>query len=116
LSGEEIKKRIAELVGEIEEETRRMHRMKGTAPMGMDRVLRQHPHDAPCQEPAIRSTAPLCLAATREARKLLRQSYMSFLNRYRQAAERLKAGDLDAVFPPGSFPPPRPFVEALAPG
>jgi hypothetical protein len=115
LSGEEIKMRIADLVGEIEDEARHMHQMKGTTPMGMERVLQLHPHDAPQQEQSKRSHAPLFFATTREARQLFRQSYTSFLNRYRQAAERLRAGDLNVAFPPGSFPPPRPFVEALTP-
>jgi hypothetical protein len=115
LNQEEIRRRIVDIVNEIEDEANCMHIENGTTPMGMERVLRLHPHQAP-QEESGRSPAPLFLAATREARQFLQESYNAFLNHYRQAAERLRAGDLNVVFPPGSFPPPRPFVEALAPG
>jgi hypothetical protein len=115
LNGEEIRQRIADLVREIEEETDHMHIEKGTTPIGMERVLRLPPHQAPREEP-LSSPAPLFIAATREARQILHCSYRSFVNHYRQAAERLQDGELNVVFPPGSFPPPRPFVEAMAPG
>ena len=33
-----------------------------------------------------------------------------FERAYREAAEKLKAGDLNAAFPSGCFPPPMPFI------
>jgi hypothetical protein len=115
LSRDEIQRKVADLIHEIEEETSRMHRDDGTAPIGMERVSSLDPHDAP-QKEAESSPAPLVIAATREARQLLRDSYHAFVAQYRQAAERLKAGELKVTFPLGSFPPPLPFVEAYAPG
>jgi hypothetical protein len=37
-------------------------------------------------------------------------TYFRFVAAFRDAAERLRAGDLGARFPPGSFPPALPFV------
>ena len=39
-----------------------------------------------------------------------------FLAAFREAAEKLKAGDLKASFPLGSFPPGLPFVRLCANG
>ena len=36
--------------------------------------------------------------------------YADFIARFRDAAEKLRAGDRKAVFPAGSFPPALPFV------
>ena len=44
------------------------------------------------------------------------EAYSLFYAAYREAAEKLKAGDLSAAFPDGSFPPPLPFRAALDPG
>jgi hypothetical protein len=115
LSRDEIQRKVGDIIHEIEEDTSRMHRENDTAPMGMERVSSLDPHDAPRTE-SESSPAPLILAATREARQLLRDAYNAFVAQYRQAAERLKAGELNVTFPLGSFPPPRPFVESLAPG
>jgi len=38
--------------------------------------------------------------------------YKAFVGLFREAAEKLKAGDRLAVFPPGSFPPHLPFANA----
>ncbi|MFL6260879.1 MAG: hypothetical protein ACJ76Y_14315 [Thermoanaerobaculia bacterium] len=37
-------------------------------------------------------------------------AYALFVAAYRAAAEKLRAGIRDVVFPQGSFPPPMPFV------
>jgi hypothetical protein len=114
LSQDEIQSKVTSIIREIEEDTSRMHREKGTRPMGMKRVLSADPHDAPRTE-SESSPAPLVIAATREARQFFRDAYNAFVAQYRQAAERLKTGELNVTFPLGSFPPPRPFVEAFAP-
>jgi hypothetical protein len=38
------------------------------------------------------------------------EAYAEFVAAFRQAAERLKAGDSHPGFPEGSFPPGAPFV------
>jgi hypothetical protein len=45
-------------------------------------------------------------------RREMWEAYAWFVGEYRQAAEKLKAGDRLAAFPPGSFPPALPFVPA----
>ena len=59
-----------------------------------------------------KSPAPRFHAATKAAREALRQAYGLFLAAFREAAERLKAGDPTARFPNGCFPPGLPFVRA----
>jgi hypothetical protein len=71
-------------------------------------LLRWHLPAAPaCLD---RSPAPFVHAATKKARKVIHEAYAYFYAAYREAAEKLKQGDLTAAFPPGSFPPHLPFV------
>jgi hypothetical protein len=114
LRQEDLKERHTKIVREIEQETTSRHLDQGTSPMGMDRVLRQHPHTVP--KDMKHSRAPQFFAASRKALEEMKEAYSLFLHNYRQAAKKLKTGDLNVTFPVGSFPPPRPFVEALAPG
>jgi REP element-mobilizing transposase RayT len=114
LKKEDLQERHLSIVQEVEEETTRMHEDEGTSPMGMDRVLQMHPHDVP--KNMKHSKAPMFFAATRKVLQELKEAYRAFLQNYRQAAERLKAGELNVSFPEGCFPPPRPFVEAWTPG
>jgi len=117
LSPEQYRERIAGLVGEIEEETARLHAQAGTEPAGVAFVLAQRYEDVP-RKPK-RSPAPAVHAYARRVRKAMVEAYRAFYAAFREAAEALKAGTLDAVFPDGSFPPGRPFVgevPELAPG
>lgn len=113
LSKQQQQLRIAALVRDIEEETLRMHRKRKSRPIGMAAVKRRDPLDQPTDfEP---SPAPLFHATSRASRQKLRDAFDAFVCSYREAAAQLRAGGLDARFPPGSFPPPRPFV-SFAPG
>ena len=60
----------------------------------------------------ISGGAPFVHAATKAARKAMWEAYCHFVAAFREAAEKLKAGDRSAVFPIGSFPPRLPFVAA----
>jgi hypothetical protein len=68
------------------------------------------------QDPGTRSrkikTSPALFvhAATTAARKAIWEAYGWFVAAFREAAEKLKAGDRTAVFPARSFPPWLPFV------
>jgi REP element-mobilizing transposase RayT len=76
-------------------------------------LLDHHPHERP--EKLKKSPAPWFHCATKTARRELIEAYGWFLAAYRQAAEKLRAGNLSVPFPKGSFPPPRPFIgETLA--
>ena len=53
-------------------------------------------------------------ALSREMRQALRAALAWIMVQYREAAERLKDGEYDVLFPEGTFPPARPFVDGLA--
>ena len=110
LSPEAYRERIAELVQEIDADAAAERKRTGRAPLGAAAILRQHPHT--CPEKTKKSPAPRFHAASKAAREALRKSYGLFLAAFREAAERLKAGDRMARFPNGCFPPGLPFVSA----
>lgn len=112
LSREERQHRIASIVEEIDAESARRVVLGGTTPLGAAEIRRQHPHDRPAR--SKRSPAPAVHAASKVVREQLKTAYRLFVEAYREAASRLRAGDYDVEFPPGCFPPPRPFVSSDA--
>jgi hypothetical protein len=78
--------------------------------MGVEAILRQDPHSLPNH--TKKSPAPAVYAASKAAWQAFREAYSIFLAEFREAAEKLKAGDRVARFPLGSFPPALPFVSA----
>jgi hypothetical protein len=92
----------------IEEEATAERQKTGVTPPGPVAVCAKHPHDRPNK--VKKSPAPLFHAATRRVRDELYQAYAAFVAAFRDAAEKLRAGDLTAAFPPGSFPPAMPWV------
>ena len=110
LTPEQYRARIAELVEEIEAEARADREARGIAPLGAEAILRQDPHTRPNQ--TKKSPAPAYHAATKAARESFWESYAAFMAAFREAADKLKAGDRTARFPLGSFPPALPFVSA----
>ena len=114
LSAAEYRARCAEMVAEIEDETRRTNAALGRVPMGAGKVAAQHPHSRPRR--TNRSPAPLVHAATRRARDAFKAAYRAFVDAFRAAAERLRAGARDVDFPLWSFPPSAPFVRGPARG
>jgi hypothetical protein len=108
LTPEQYRERIAELVEEIEQEARADREARGVEPLGAEAILRQDPHTCPNQ--TKKSSAPLYHAATKAAREAFWEAYSAFVVAFREAAERLKAGDRTVRFPLGSFPPGLPFV------
>ena len=80
-------------------------------------MLRQHPNTRPNR--TKKSPAPAFHAATKAVRQAFWEIYAAFVAAFRDAAEKLKAGDRLAKFPLGflgSFPPRLPFVSADSPG
>ena len=110
LSPEVYRELVAGLVQEIDAEAAAERRRTGRQPLGAAAILRQHPHTWPNR--TKKSPAPRFHAATKAAREALRAAYGLFLVAFREAAERLKAGDRSARFPSGCFPPGLPFVRA----
>ena len=112
-----MRQRVVELVEEIEQQAIEKHREEGTEPRGRKEVLKHHPHYRPNK--VKKSPSPSFHAVRRSAYKELRAAYNWFETAYREAADRLRAGDRDVDFPEGSFPPHLPFVHpvlSLAPG
>lgn len=114
LPEEEIRHEVAGLVEAIEREAAERRAAEGTRVLGRQAVLDTHPHDAP--DELTSSPAPRFHAATRAARQALRDAYIEFVARFREAAKRLRQGIGNPQFPPGSFPPGLPFVPHEAPG
>jgi putative transposase len=108
LTPEQYRERIAGLVQEIEAEARADRQARGIEPFGVEAILRQDPHTRPNQ--TKKSPAPLCHAASKEGRKKFWEAYSAFVASFREAAEKLKAGEWPVKFPLGSFPPALPFV------
>ena len=102
--------RVAELINQIEATAAAERAKKGVEPLGAEKILEQAPETRP--ETLDSSPAPFIHAATRKIRKELRDAYGWFVAAYREAADRLRKGDRNAAFPPGSFPPHLPFVPA----
>jgi hypothetical protein len=102
------RERAVHLIREIEEETAARMSRTGRQPLGVAAVLGQHPHDRP--KHTKRSPAPLFHAVSDRIRRELWEAYRWFVASFREAAEKLRAGDRDAAFPIGSFPPALPFV------
>ena len=70
--------------------------------------MSQNPHAAP--KNFKRSPAPRFHTATREEYMELLEARRNRLMAYRDAAERLKRGEPDVVFPPDCYPPGLPYV------
>ncbi len=100
--------RVAALVEDIESEAATRRKRTGAKPLGVAAVLSQDPLQKPKR--TKKSPAPAFHAASRAVRRSLWDAYSLFVAAYRAAAEKLKAGVSDVVFPSGSFPPPLPFV------
>lgn len=111
LSQEQHRRLAREVVARLEEETREHHTRKGSRPLGRAAVLNQHPHDSP--RTLKREKAPAFHAATKAVRRELTDAYRWFLSSYREAATRLREGNLRAEFPPGCFPPRLPFIRSV---
>jgi REP element-mobilizing transposase RayT len=108
LSPEVYRELVAGLAREIESDAAAERKLTGREPLGREIILSQHPQTRP--EKLKKSPAPLFHAASKDARQGLRAAYGLFLGAFREAAQRLKAGDRLARFPNGCFPPALPFV------
>ena len=84
----------------------------GRPVLGKEAILRQPPHHR--SETEERTPAPRFHAASKAAWQLLRDAYRLFVAAFRRAAERLRGGDRQAPFPPGSFPSALPYVPIRA--
>ncbi len=112
LPKEEIRRRISEIVTEIDAESARQVVLNGRTPLGAAAIRKQQPHDWPQQ--TKKSPAPRVHAASKAKRKQMIAAYRLFDATYREASARFRAGELSVEFPPGCFPPAPPFVPSDA--
>ena len=103
-----VRKKVAQIVAEIEEEAAAEREKRGTEPLGMENIRGQDPFRRPMK--SKRSPKPLCHAASKEMRKRMRLAYRGFLAMFQEASLKVKFGRVsEAIFPKGSFPPTLPF-------
>jgi hypothetical protein len=108
LSAETRRQRIAQMVEEIEADAARMREQSGRPVLGAQAIITQDPHARPLRPK--KSPAPRIHAASKRARQEFTQAYRLFVSAFRVAAESLRAGNREAGFPIGCFPPALPFV------
>ncbi len=108
LPAAEYRQRIAEMVYDIEVETARRIFLTGKIPRGPEVIRQQSPLELAIKPK--KSPAPFCHAISKEARNQLREAYRLFVEAYRQASAQLRAGNRNARFPEGCFPPALPFA------
>jgi putative transposase len=109
LTAEQRRARVAALVEDIESEIAARRKRTGAKPRGVAAVLTQNPFRRP--KKTKKSPAPAFHAVSKAVRRELWDAYALFVAAYRTAAEKLRAGIRDVVFPRGSFPPALPFVD-----
>lgn len=113
LDPEERKTRVRTIVRDITREAYETAKTTGRAPLGVRRVLAQHPHSRP--ETTKSSTKPIVHAATRKARQRMLLDFRLFRKAYRLASAALRRGDFEVTFPPGCHRPRLPFVHGRPP-
>lgn len=100
---------IADLIADIEEQTRLEFPRDSRPVLGVGAILRTDPHHRPGK--TKKSPAPLCHAATGKAFLAYREKYRMFVEAFRAGSEWLRqqaAGALAPIldmFPPYCFPP-----------
>src|SRR3954462_10677862 len=109
LTEEQRRARAAALVEDIESEVAARRKKTGIKPLGVAAVLAQNPLQKP--KKTKKPPAPASHAASTAIRRELRNAYALFVAAYRAAAEKLRGGVRDVVFPRGCFPPALPFVD-----
>jgi len=87
-------------VSVIEQQAREAREATGLPLLGVKAILAQKPQDRPSRPK--KSPAPLFHAFTKSMRKALWEAYGWFVAAFREAAEKLRAGDRMANFPTGS--------------
>jgi hypothetical protein len=96
------------VLAQIETEAATRRANNGSQPLGVAAILGRHPHHRPAR--LKKSPAPLFHALREAVRRELYEGYAWFVAAFRDAAEKLRAGDRNASFPAGCFPPALPFV------
>jgi len=100
--------RVGEAIEARERELATERERSGRVAMTRDEVLAQDWHAAP--QRAKRSPRPACHTSERSLRQAFLEGFREFVEVFRQASAQWRAGCLNAVFPPWSYPPSCPLV------
>lgn len=115
LSNGEYGKAVADLLADLQLQHEARRQAEGihlpSARICRRKLCRQDPEGRP-ETAAAPRRKPRFHTFADSVRQRLEQALARFLDRYRAAAERLRRGDRDALFPCGCFPSPLPFVAA----
>jgi hypothetical protein len=105
----EAQRRLAaDLIAEIESDAAAKRQRTGSQVLGVATIRGQDPHKRPAR--SRKSPAPLFHALTKTVRQELYTGYAWFVAAFREAAQKLRAGNRAVSFPAGSFPPALPFM------
>ncbi len=103
------RKRVTEIVVEIEAEAAAQRAELGIEPLGMEAIRHQDPFSRSVHDK--RRPKPLCHAASKAMRDRMRLAYRTFVEIFREASLKVKLGRVtEAIFPKHSFPPRLSFV------
>ncbi|MEM7356919.1 MAG: hypothetical protein AAF657_39260, partial [Acidobacteriota bacterium] len=108
LTLKERRRRVKDLLREIERKAAAERRATEKEVLGAESVMAYDPHHRPGKRD--RSPAPMFHARCKDVRKVMRDAYAWVVAEYRKAAERLRLGDRQAQFPEGTFPPGLPLI------
>ena len=98
---------VSSLIADIEAEAKEARERKGNTCLGRQQIIAMDPHHRP--KSIAKSPAPLCHASSRDARIRFKERLASLISWFRESAEKIKAGVMDVIFPPGATPPPFPL-------
>jgi len=105
----EAQRRLAaDLVAEIESDAAVERQRTRRQVLGVAAIRGQDPHKRPAH--SKKSPAPLFHVLSKAIRQELYAGYAWFVAAFREAAQKLRAGNRAVSFPSGSFPPALPFV------
>jgi REP element-mobilizing transposase RayT len=108
LSDEQYRQVVTEIVEDIAAETRKKFPRESNPVLGAKAVMAMDPHHRP--DELAKSPAPLCHASDRKKRRGYRVRYRRFERGFRFAAQQVKDGVRNVIFPVYSFPPRSPMV------
>ena len=111
LAPEEYRQKVAELIGEIEQEGQRRRKRDDDSVAGVDKILSQNPYEAPTRS-VKRSARPVFHVRSREVKEALWDELKAFIEKYQFASDELRAGRMEAIdwFPEGCYRPQLPFL------
>lgn len=102
----EVRAAISDLLQQREERERRRRNEEGKDVLGLDGLAATN-FDARPRSPK-RSRRPYCHSSCPRRRAERFRNMNALLESYADSATRFRAGQVDVVFPPGTYPPPLP--------